>query len=105
MPVNPKVTKLKLSNGVIYTIFDEMALHMDENGNVITGIEGIDNMIINMGLKLTAVNGKDIAVTNVLSKDMNSNEIFLRDANKLLGDIGGYSCSVNGEVLNLKLGK
>lgn len=105
MASNPKVTKLKLSDGVTYTVFDEFALHMDENGNVTTGIEGIDYMIINMGLKLTAINGKDIAITNVLSKDTSNNEIFLRDANKLLKDIGGYSCSVNGEVLNLKLGK
>ena len=105
MPETKKVTKLRLSDGVTYRVFDDVALHMDENGNVTTGIEGIDYMIINMGLKLTAINDKDITITNVLSKDVGTNEIFLRDANKLLADIGGYSCSVSNEILNLKLGK
>ena len=104
MPNMPKVTKLKMSDGVTYTVYDEVALHMDENGNVLTNIPNVNYMIINMGLKLTAINGTDAAVTNVLSKSTDGT-IVTRDANRLLEDIGGYSCSVNDEVLNLKLGK
>lgn len=104
MPNMPKVTKLRMSDGVTYTVYDEIALHMDENGNVLTNIPNVNYMIINMGLKLMAVDGTDVAVTNVLSRSENG-EIVTRAADKLLKDIGGYSCSVNNEVLNLKLGK
>ena len=104
MPNMPKVTKLRMSDGVTYTVYDEIALHMDENGNVLTNIPNVNYMIINMGLKLMAVNGTDVAVTNVLSRSADG-EIVTRDADKLLKDIGGYSCSVDNEVLSLKLGK
>lgn len=100
-----KMTKVKLSDGVTYTVYDEVALHMDQDGNVLTNISGINYMIINMGLKLTSINEKPVPVTNVLSKDPVTDEIFMRNANQLLGDIGGYSCSVQNEVLTLKLGK
>lgn len=104
MPNMPKVTKLRMSDGVTYTVYDEIALHMDENGNVLTNIPNVNYMIINMGLKLMAVDGTDVAVTNVLSRSENG-EIVTRAADKLLKDIGGYSCSVDNEVLSLKLGK
>ena len=72
---NKKIKKIKLSDGTIYSIFDEGALRLNEDGKLITGNIILDNIIINSGLGIIAVDDKPVneTIDNVLIQDTNDN--------------------------------
>lgn len=105
---NKKIKKIKLSDGTVYSIFDEGALRLNEEGKLITGNIIVDNIIINSGLSIIAVDDKPVneTIDNVLIQDTNdNNKIKKRSTDQLLSDIGGISCKIENDTITFKIGK
>lgn len=104
-----KIKKIKLSNGSVYSIFDEGSLHLNENNVLVTGNTIVDEAILQGHFYITEID--DIPVTqsidNVLVQDSTTGEIKKRTTDKLLEDIGGISYSMNDTngILSLQIGK
>lgn len=104
------IKKIKLSNGAIYSIFDNGALRVDETTKkLITGNTVVDKVILDGHLNIIEIDDVPLTdnISNVLVQDTSTGEIKKRTVNKLLEDIGGISASVDtsSSVLTLKLGK
>lgn len=101
------IKKIKLSDGSIYSIFDEGALRLDENNILITGNSVVDEVIINGGLSILEIDDIPIEQTidNVLVQDAATGLIKKRSVNQLLADIGGVSCKVQDNIFIVRVGK
>ena len=55
------IKKIKLSDGSVYSIFDEGALRLNDEGKLITGNGTVDSLILN-GLYIVEIN--DVPVEN-----------------------------------------
>lgn len=103
-----KITKVKLSNGQIYSFFDEGAIRLNENGILITGNTVIDSIILDGKLSIKEIDDVDVSeFKNVLTQNETTGEIQKRSIDNLLEDIGGcsYSYDEEEETLCLKIGK
>lgn len=104
-----KITKVKLSDGQIYSFFDTGAIRQNAQGVLITGNQIIDEAILQGHLYITEIDDMNVAVDNVLTQNASTGAIMKRDANKLLKDIGGASAfndmDANNGILSLKIGK
>lgn len=109
MPEELLVKKLKLSDGQYYTIFDNGALRLDANGNLITGNDYVDEMIINGHLYITEIDEVPVgeAIEYVLVYDPATHGFKKRSIEHLLEDAGGASAFAlsNQGALSLKIGK
>lgn len=109
MADNLRIKKIKLSNGSVYSIFDEGSLHLNDNNVLITGNSIVDEAILDGHLYITEIDDVPIAnsIDNVLVQDSTTGEIKKRTTDKLLEDIGGISYSMNDTngILSLKFGK
>lgn len=107
MSNEPKyLSKITLSNGKTYIVKDSNALHT--SGGTMTGDLYVDAEIKANKLFILSVETMLNTPTNVLVQDGTTKEIKKRSTDKLLEDIGGYSCDENAladGVLKLKLGK
>ena len=104
------IKKIKLSDGSVYSIFDEGALRLDpESNKLLTGNQVVDNVIIEGNLSILEIDDVplDAAIDNVLVQDATTGQIKKRSTNKLLEDIGGISYSIDNTsgTLSFKLGK
>lgn len=101
------IKKIKLSDGSIYSIFDEGALRLNENHILITGNSVVDTVIINGGLSIMEIDDVPIeqAIDNVLVQDITTGQIMKRSTDQLLADIGGVSCKVQENVFVVQTGK
>ena len=104
------IKKIKLSDGSIYSIFDEGALRLDPVSNkLLTGNQVVDNVIIEGNLSILEIDDVplDAAIDNVLVQDATTGQIKKRSTDKLLEDIGGISYSMDNTsgTLSFKLGK
>lgn len=101
------IKKIKLSDGSIYSIFDEGALRLNENNILITGNSVVDEVIINGGLSILEIDDIPIeqAIDNVLVQDAATGRIMKRSTNQLLADIGGVSCQVQDNIFVVQTGK
>lgn len=97
MADNLRIKKIKLSNGSVYSIFDEGSLHLNENNVLITGNSIVDEAILDGHLYITEIDDIPInqSIDNVLVQDSTTGEIKKRTTNKLLEDIGGISYSMD----------
>lgn len=102
------IKKIKLSDGSVYSIFDEGALRLNGEGKLITGNQVVDALILD-GLYITEVDDipLDENINNVVTMVQENGYWVLkrRSTDLLLKDINGTSHEVNGSVLSLKLGK
>ena len=109
MADNLRIKKIKLSNGSVYSIFDEGSLHLNENNVLITGNSIVDEAILDGHLYITEIDDIPVnqSIDNVLVQDSTTGEIKKRTTNKLLEDIGGisYSMDATNGVLSLQIGK
>ena len=105
---NEKITKLKLSDGNIYSFFDTNAIHYDKTqGKILVGNEFIDNVLIQNNLFILEIDDMPVEdITHYVTQDETTGEIGRLDKNKVLEYIGGcsYKMEENG-VLSLKIGK
>lgn len=104
------IKKIKLSDGSVYSIFDEGALRLDpESNKLLTGNKVVDNVIIEGNLSILEIDdvSLDAAIDNVLVQDATTGQIKKRSTDKLLEDIGGISYSIDNTsgTLSFKLGK
>ena len=104
------IKKIKLSDGSIYSIFDEGALRLDPVSNkLLTGNQVVDNVIIEGNLSILEIDDVplDAAIDNVLVQDATTGQIKKRSTDKLLEDIGGISYSIDNTsgTLSFKLGR
>ena len=104
------IKKIKLSDGSVYSIFDEGALRLDpESNKLLTGNQVVDNVIIGGSLSILEIDDVplDAAIDNVLVQDATTGQIKKRSTDKLLEDIGGISYSIDNTsgTLSFKLGK
>ena len=104
------IKKIKLSDGSVYSIFDEGALRLDpESNKLLTGNQVVDNVIIEGNLSILEIDDipLDAAIDNVLVQDATTGQIKKRSTDKLLEDIGGISYSIDNTsgTLSFKLGK
>lgn len=62
------IKKIKLSDGSVYSIFDEGALRLNNEGKLITGDKEINELILN-GLYITEVDGVPLGdgINNVVT--------------------------------------
>lgn len=109
MPDTNYIKKIKLSNGAIYSIFDNSAIRLNSDNILVTGNTVVDEAILQGHLFITEIDDVPVedAISNVLVQDTETGAIMKRSTNKLLEDIGGISYSMddpNG-VLSLKVGK
>lgn len=97
MADNLRIKKIKLSNGSVYSIFDEGSLHLNENNVLITGNSIVDEAILDGHLYITEIDDIPVnqSIDNVLVQDPTTGEIKKRTINKLLEDIGGISYSMD----------
>lgn len=102
-----QIKKIKLSDGSIYSIFDDGALRLNENNQLITGNTLIDEVIIKGHLEIVEIDDipLDQSINNVLVQDSLTGRIAKRSTEQLLADIGGVTCSVEGTVFSVKIGK
>lgn len=104
------IKKIKLSDGSVYSIFDEGALRLDpESNKLLTGNQIVDNVIIEGNLSILEIDDVplDATIDNVLVQDAVTGQIKKRSADKLLEDIGGISYNIDNisGTLSFKLGK
>ena len=102
-----EIKKIKLSDGSVYSIFDEGALRLNENNILITGNKIVDEVIINGHLEIMEIDDIPVeqSISNVLVQDTISGRIARRSTEQLLADIGGVSCQVEGTIFSVKVGK
>lgn len=101
------IKKVKLSDGSVYSFFDNGALRLNENNILITGNNVVDQVIIQKNLTIIEIDDVPIEQTidNVLVQDKTTGRIMKRSTDQLLADIGGISCSVEGSTFSVKIGK
>lgn len=87
-----RIKKIKLG-GNTYSIFDETALRLDENNNLTVG-----------KLTMSETPEAEQAASSILVQGEDG-MVMARPTDKLLEDIGGFSCEVVDGVFKVKLGK
>ena len=85
------IKKVKLSDGSIYSFFDNGALRLNENNILITGNDVVDQVIIQKNLTIIEIDDVPVeqAIDNVLVQDKTTGRIMKRSTDQLLADIGG----------------
>ena len=104
------IKKIKLSDGSVYSIFDEGALRLNSEGKLITGNQVVDSLILSVKeLYITEVDDVPVGdgINNVATMVQENGYWVLkrRSTDLLLKDIGGTSHEIDGDVLKLKIGK
>ena len=103
------IKTIKLSDGSVYSIFDEGALRLNNEGKLITGNAVVDKAIIVKGLSIMEVDnvpvGNSIDNVATFTKEDGVWKLKQRSTEKLLEDIGGTSHSIENNTLILKVGK
>lgn len=103
------IKKIRLSDGSVYSIFDEGALRLDSEGRLITGNKVVDGLILNSNLYITEIDDVPVEqeINNVVTMIQENGKWIMkrRSTNYLLKDIGGTSHEVEDNILTLKIGK
>jgi len=109
------IKKIKLSNGDVYSIFDNSALRLNEKGILVTGNTVVDQVILNGNLRIAEVDDIPVADSidnvmvayNVGTSEEPVYQVKKRTTDKLLEDIGGISYSMDASTgtLSLKFGR
>lgn len=109
------IKKIKLSDGSIYSIFDEGALRLNSSGVLVTGNAVVDPLILGGNLRIAEID--DVPVSQAIDSVMVAYnvgtsaapvyEVRKRTTDQLLEDIGGASYNMDSStgVLSLKIGK
>ena len=103
------IKRIKLSDGSVYSIFDEGALRLNNEGKLVTGNIVVDQINVNTDLYITAVDDVPVEqeINNVVTMVQENGKWVMkrRSTNYLLKDIGGTSHEVEDSTLSLKIGK
>lgn len=107
------IKKIKLTDGSTYFLYDANAPRKEDlnnylplSGGTITGNLEVDELIVSGKLQVDTIEYQSTETDNVLIQ-ASDGTIKKRSADKLLEDIGGFSCAFDSEsgALSLKLGR
>ena len=102
------IKRIKLKNGSVYSIFDNDALRLNEQGILVTGNGVVDRVILagNLIISIDDIPAEEV-IGSILVTDPVTGEIKKRSKDDLLKDIGGTSYKVDSQrgILSLKIGK
>ena len=72
------IKRIKLSNGSVYSIFDEGALRLNEAGKLVTGNTVVDELILEGNLYITEVDNVpvDESIDNVVTMVRDENGYY-----------------------------
>ncbi|MBO7691892.1 MAG: hypothetical protein J6T10_04565 [Methanobrevibacter sp.] len=105
MAVNGNIKKVKLSDGKIYSIFDEGALRLDPTTKkILTGSTVVDEAILDGHLSIVEID--DVPLANVQMKVLvqgANGEIKQQDIRQVLKNLGLITASVTDGTLNLEV--
>ena len=113
MPEQKYIKKIKLSDGAVYYVYDvnaprkaDLDNYLPVSGGSITGNLDVDQQLVAGTLKVDSIEYHATKTDNVLVQAADGT-IKKRSADKLLEDIGGFSCNVDKSkgILTFKLGK
>lgn len=97
-----RIKKIKLSNGSVYSIFDEGALRLNSDKVICTGNTVVDEAILQGHLSITEID--DIPLENItediLVTDSNG-KIYKENIRQVLREIGCITADVDDEILIL----
>jgi len=103
-----RISKIKLSSGQTYAIYDANALRLNDKNVLITGDKTVDDLILNGHMSIVEIDDVPVAdsIANVLVQDPNTGKIVKRAISNLLKDIGGISYNMHNDtgVLEFKVG-
>lgn len=99
-----KIRKIKLSNGKVYSIFDENGIHVDPiSHKIISGNPVIDTIILdNDSIFISEIDGV-VLESDFVVYNPNTGQINYRSKDKVLKDIGGTAYEVDTQQGTLKL--
>lgn len=96
------IKKIKLSNGSIYSIFDQGALRLSPENKIITGVGAVDRAILDGHLSITEIDDVPLAdVQYDVLVQMANGEIKKQDLRQVLKNLGLITAKVEGSVLDL----
>ncbi len=105
-----KIRKIKLSDGLTYTVYDANACRVDSTGRLLTGDDVIDEIIITKHLSIVQIDDMEVPTDNVLvavevGTGQNARyEIKKRDTSSLYEDMNGMECTVENGTLTFTRG-
>lgn len=102
MPDN-KITKVRLSNGQIYSFFDKGALRLNNEGVLVTGDTVVDKVIIEGGLEITHIDDVPVDKYDYIVVQDRAGKLARRPKATFLNDDLGAGADVTNEVLKIKL--
>lgn len=96
------IKKIKLSNGSVYSIFDEGALRLNDDKIICTGNVVVDEAILNGHLSITEIDDIPVAQSSEIVLVPGANgEIKKQNIRQVLRDIGCITATVENEILTL----
>lgn len=97
-----RIKKVKLSNGSVYSIFDEGALRLNSDKVICTGNTVVDEAILNGHLSITEIDDIPIAqlTEDILVTDANGT-VYKENIRQVLREIGCVTAEVTDEILFL----
>ena len=98
-----KITKVRLSNGQIYSFFDKGALRLNADGVLVTGDTVVDNVIINGGLEITHIDDIPVNKYDYIVVQDRAGKLARRPKATFLNDDLGASAEVQNKILEIKL--
>ena len=104
MAINGNIKKVKLSDGKIYSIFDEGALRLDPTTKkILTGNTVVDEAILDGHLSIIEIDDVPLAQVQakVLVQDATSGEIKQQDIRQVLKNLGLITAKVENNILDL----
>ena len=103
-----KVIKLKLNDGHIYMVCDTGAIHIDDNGRLVTGNGVVDNVLINQNKFIIEIDDMpvDEYTDYYLVQKAGDTNVKRKRRKEVLKDIGGASFNIDSSTgtLSLKIG-
>lgn len=97
------IKKIKLSNGAIYSIFDEGALRLNANNEICTGNAAVDEAIFTGHLSIKEIDDVPLAQSNEIVISVNADgTIIKQNIRQVLRDLGCITAEVANEILSLE---
>jgi hypothetical protein len=116
MAIAGNIRKIQLSNGSVYTIFDQGALRLDPTTKkIITGVGPVDEAILNGHLSITTIDDVPLAqvqykvlVSPVIGTDASTGkpiygQVQTQDIRQVLKNLGLITAQVEGTTLDLEV--
>lgn len=97
------IKKIKLSNGQVYSIFDEGALRLNADNVICTGNTVVDEAILDGHLSISEIDDIPLAQSSEIVLVPGPNGIIKQqNIRQVLRDLGCITANVENEILNLE---